>query len=67
MLDFPFCLALFEASESMLGPAFVWVMAGFMFVVGACIGSFLNVVIYRIPMGRSVVHPGSHCAACGAP
>jgi leader peptidase (prepilin peptidase)/N-methyltransferase len=29
-------------------------------------GSFLNVCIYRLPLGRSVVTPGSHCAACGA-
>jgi leader peptidase (prepilin peptidase)/N-methyltransferase len=37
------------------------------FVTGACIGSFLNVCVYRIPLNRSVIHPGSHCAACGAP
>ena len=37
------------------------------FVVGACVGSFLNVCVYRIPLNRSVVRPGSHCAACGAP
>lgn len=37
---------------------------GFAFVLGACIGSFLNVVIYRVPAGRSIVYPGSTCA-CG--
>jgi leader peptidase (prepilin peptidase)/N-methyltransferase len=37
------------------------------FVIGACIGSFLNVCVYRIPLNRSIVHPGSHCSACGAP
>lgn len=35
-------------------------------VFGACIGSFLNVVIYRVPAGKSIVRPGSACA-CGAP
>lgn len=35
------------------------------FVVGLFIGSFLNVLIYRIPRGESVVWPGSHCAQCG--
>ena len=41
--------------------------AFFAFVVGACVGSFVNVCVYRIPLNRSIVHPGSHCAACGAP
>jgi prepilin signal peptidase PulO-like enzyme (type II secretory pathway) len=37
------------------------------FVLGLIFGSFLNVVIYRVPRGESVVYPGSHCGACGAP
>jgi len=36
------------------------------FIFGAIIGSFLNVCIYRLPKGRSIVVPGSHCPNCGA-
>jgi leader peptidase (prepilin peptidase)/N-methyltransferase len=43
-----------------------WFFPTVVFVYGACIGSFLNVVIYRVPAGKSVVRPGSACA-CGAP
>ena len=34
-------------------------------VFGACIGSFLNVVIYRLPLGQSIVSPPSRCPKCG--
>jgi leader peptidase (prepilin peptidase) / N-methyltransferase len=32
---------------------------------GLCVGSFLNVVIYRLPLGQSVVSPPSRCRKCG--
>ncbi len=37
----------------------------FAFVFGAIIGSFLNVVIHRVPIGESIVSPPSHCPVCG--
>ena len=41
--------------------AFAAAVAG---AFGATIGSFLNVVAYRLPRGESLVHPGSHCPGC---
>lgn len=35
------------------------------FVFGSLVGSFLNVVVHRLPLGESIVHPGSRCPACG--
>ena len=35
------------------------------FVIGLCIGSFLNVVILRGLSGESIVLPPSHCTKCG--
>src|SRR5262245_11297157 len=42
-------------------------LTSFAFALGACIGSFLNVVVWRLPRGESLVRPGSHCPACGDP
>jgi leader peptidase (prepilin peptidase)/N-methyltransferase len=36
-------------------------------VIGLAVGSFLNVVIHRLPRGKSIVFPPSACARCGAP
>jgi leader peptidase (prepilin peptidase)/N-methyltransferase len=40
------------------------VFAGFM---GLAIGSFLNVVVYRVPRGESISHPRSRCPRCQTP
>lgn len=41
------------------------IIYGLIFFFGSMIGSFLNVVIYRLPLGQSVVTPRSSCTACG--
>ena len=44
-----------------------WILPAWLFALGGIVGSFLNVVVYRLPAGRSIVHPGSQCPACGHP
>lgn len=51
------------AELEILSPVFaIWT-----FMLGTLIGSFLNVVIYRLPLGRSIVAPPSACTTCNTP
>ncbi|NPV45971.1 MAG: prepilin peptidase [Armatimonadetes bacterium] len=43
-----------------------WLLWLLVFMLGAALGSFANVVIYRLPLAESVVTPPSHCFSCGA-
>jgi leader peptidase (prepilin peptidase)/N-methyltransferase len=47
----------------MPGPEWIWLV--FIFALGCCIGSFLNVVVYRLPRDKSLVTPPSACPSCG--
>lgn len=49
----------------MLERGFVYLLFGLYFVIGIVIGSFLNVCIYRLPLGKSVISPPSACGSCG--
>jgi len=50
--------------DAMLFVAQVLMPAAFIFAFGACFGSLTNVLVYRLPMGLSVVTPPSRCPAC---
>jgi leader peptidase (prepilin peptidase)/N-methyltransferase len=41
--------------------------AGFAFGVGFSVGSFLNVCVWRLPRGMSLIRPASRCPGCGTP
>ncbi len=54
----------FFSFETLTGlPEFIGTFIAFLF--GCVFGSFLNVVIHRVPRGESVVFPGSACPGCG--
>ncbi|MDR2704700.1 MAG: prepilin peptidase [Planctomycetaceae bacterium] len=48
-------------------PVIVFILFIWLTFFGMCIGSFLNVVIYRLPRGKSLSDPPSHCPKCNHP
>jgi len=44
-----------------------FIIGVFVFIFGLLIGSFLNVVIFRVPKGESISFPASHCQSCNTP
>ena len=58
MLDTDLKIQLIQWAPTLIGAVFV-------FLFGACVGSFLNVLVWRLPTGQSVVTPPSRCPMCG--
>ena len=54
-------------SEQLQYAVFVAFIYLFIFLFGACVGSFLNVCIYRLPKEESLIKSNSHCMKCGTP
>ncbi len=51
---------------ALINENYPWIFTAVFFLLGACVGSFLNVCILRLPKGESIISPPSHCA-CGKP
>lgn len=51
--------------DEFTGLTFQLTFLGMIFLLGICIGSFLNVVIIRLPRGESLIKRSSHCMTCG--
>src|SRR5215510_9517538 len=62
MLVMTLSLVLVAVDPDFFPPAFIYIFIG---VLGAIIGSFLNVVIHRLPQEQSIVFPNSKCPDCG--
>jgi len=58
MFDTDLKIQLIQWTPTLIGAAFI-------FMFGACVGSFLNVLVWRLPTGQSVVTPPSRCPKCG--
>lgn len=56
-----------EYTHPVLGDFPDWFLTGLAVSLGLVFGSFLNVVIHRLPRGESVVRPASRCPGCGKP
>ena len=50
--------------EPLFNESLIPIWTVFLFVFGLCVGSFLNVCIWRLPRNESIVSPGSHCPKC---
>ena len=61
----PWGAAVFEAQTWAELPFHFWTFT--FLLLGAIVGSFLNVCIHRMPRGESLVRPASRCPQCGAP
>ena len=59
----PSLIAVLPDLNLLLTPPVTYILAG---ILGAIIGSFLNVVIHRVPLEESIVFPNSRCPSCSA-